>query len=204
MPSLWDYMSGKHLSNQWKQGEKWLFGRDPKLKKIDTHSEGQNQFFDQFLQQLMQSQQGQTMQQGEQGFGQAQDYLSGLLGPGGFEKFAQPFNQQFEQQIMPRIAEKFAGYGNSSGALSSGGFAQALSGGASDFQSKLAQLFSQLQQNAAGQLSSNYGNLQNNYNQQAQIGLNYEPFAYHQDPGKQGMFAPLLAALAKGVAGGGF
>jgi hypothetical protein len=205
---LTDYMLAKHLPGQWKKAEKWLFGRGPKLKQIPTGTEGQQQFGEELIQNLMNMLQGGgAYGQAQQGFGQAQDYLSGLLGPGAFEQFAQPYNQQFEQQVMPRIAERFAGFGNTSGALSSSGFAQALAGGASDFQSKLAQLFTQLQQNAAGQLSQNYGTTGQLFNQQAQIGLGYEPFAYYQQPGSQGNLATLLAALAKagaGAAGGGF
>jgi hypothetical protein len=182
--------------------KEWLFGKPPSTEKLPTVSPEQEKFFNQYLQQLMQSQNNPLMQQGQQGFGQAQDYYSGLLGPGAFEQFAQPYKQQFEQQIMPRIADRFAGYGANSGALSSTGFGQALAGGASDFQSKLAQLFSQLQMQAAGGLGQNYGNLQNNYNTQAQMGLGFQPFAYQQNPGMGGAWAQLAAAAMKTGAGG--
>ncbi len=180
----------------------WLFGKPPKTEKLPTGNPQQEQFFNQFIQQLMQSQNNPTMQQGQQGFGQAQDYLSGLLGPGAFENFSQPYNQQFEQKILPGIENKYAGFGNSSGALSSSGFGQAVGGAASDFQSQLAQLFSQLQMQASGGLSQNYGNLQNNYNTQAQIAGGYQPFAYLQNPGMGGAWAQLAAAAMKSGAGG--
>lgn len=186
-----------------------LFGEAPKIKKLPTGTAGQEKFFNQFIQQLMQMQGSPMMQQAQQGFGQAQGYLSGLLGPGAFEQFAQPYNQQFEQKILPGIENRYAGFGNSSGALSSSGFGQAIGGAASDFQSQLAQLFSQLQMQASGGLAQNYGNLQNIYNQQAQLAGAYQPFAYQQTPGSQGYFLPLAtsfiqaAGQSSGKGGGG-
>ena len=165
----------------------WL-GRDTRLQKKATGTPEAQQFGQDLLSQLQQ-----MMQQGG-GYQQSQEYLGGLFGPDAFNQFAQPYNQQFEQQVLPGIAERFAGFGNSSGALSSSGFGQALSGGASDFQSKLAQLFSQLQMQGAGQLS-------NNFNQQSQLGLGYQPFAYHEKPGMKSMGVEFLNALG-GAAGG--
>jgi hypothetical protein len=62
------------------------------------------------------------------------------------------------------------------GALSSSGFGQALGGAGAGLQSQLAQMFSSLQQQAAG---AQY----NQFNQMANQGLNYQPFAYYQQPG---------------------
>ena len=111
--------------------------------------------------------------------------------------------QQFEEQMLPQIAERFAG----GGALSSSGFGQALGGAASGLQSQLAQLFSQLQGQAAQQ---QYGQ----YNQLAQTGLNHQQFAYNKQQGSGGFLAPILggigtamgspigAALGQGIGGG--
>lgn len=165
----------------------WL-GRSAKIQKLPTGTPEQGQLNQNIIQQLME------MMQPGGGFGQSQEYLSGLFGPNAFENFAQPYNQQFEQQVLPGIAERFAGFGANSGALSSSGFGQALAGGASDFQSKLAQLFSQLQMQASGQLG-------NRFNQQSQLGLGYQPFAYNERPGMQSMGIQLMNALA-GAAGG--
>jgi hypothetical protein len=129
------------------------------------------------------------------GYSQSQDWLSSLFGDQAFNQFSQPYNQKFEQQVLPGIAERFAGFGNSSGALSSSGFGQALSGGASDFQSKLAQLFSQLQMQGAGQLG-------NQFNQQSQLALGYQPFAYHQKQGTVGAAIPMAQGMIAGARGG--
>lgn len=174
-----------------------LFGKPPSLEKLPTGSPEQSRFNTQLINQLMQQ------LQGGGGYGQSQDYLSGLFGENAFQNFSEPFNQQFQQQfqqeLMPRIAERFAGMGgNSSGALSSTGFGQALSGaaaqGSSNLQSQLAQLFSQLQMQGAGQLG-------NQFNQQASMGLGYQPFAYHEKPGMQGSFMPMLQGILTAGAG---
>jgi len=186
MPSLKDY---------------WL-GRDAKIQKLPTGTPQQENFANNLLNQLMQMQSG-IYGGAQQAFGQGQDYLKGLFGPEAFQNFSQPYNQQFEQQVLPGIAERFAGFGANSGALSSSGFGQALSGGASDFQSKLAQLFSQLQMQATGQLNQNLSNVGNLYNQQAGLGLGYQPFAYHEKPGIQSMGMQLLSSLAGSAGGSG-
>jgi hypothetical protein len=166
----------------------WL-GRDVQLQQKPTGTPEQGQFNQNIIQQLMQ------MMQPGGAYGQSQDWLSGLYGPNAFKNFSQPYNQQFEQQVLPGIAERFAGFGANSGALSSSGFGQALAGGASDFQSKLAQLFSQLQMQASGQIGQQF-------NQLANTGLNYQPFAYYERPGMQSMGMQFMNALA-GAAGGG-
>lgn len=166
----------------------WLFGSSPKLEKKDTGTAAQQQFGGQdlisFLQQQLTNQGG--------GFQQANQYDQGLLGngPQAFNQFSQPYMQQFQEQMLPQIAERFAGMG----ALSSSGFGQALGGAASNLQAQLAQLFSQLQGQAAGRQQGQFQNL-------SQVGLNYQPFAYHEKQGSTGFVAPFLTGLASG---GGF
>ncbi len=139
------------------------------------------------------------MQQGG-GFQQANQYDQNLLGggPEAYQNFSSPYLQQFQEQILPQIAERFGGMG----ALSSSGFAQSLGGAASGLQSQLAQLFSQLQGQAAQRQQGQFQNL-------SQIGLNYSPFAYHEKQGSTGFVSPFLTGLAQGGAfngggGGGF
>ena len=98
--------------------------------------------------------------------------------------------QQFNEQVLPQIAERFGGMG----ALSSSGFGQALGGAASGLQSQLAQLFSQMQQQAVGQEYGQFNNL-------SQQGLNYQPFAYQNEKGNTGIFGPLAAGIGYGVGG---
>lgn len=173
----------------------WLWGGAPELKKKATGSAEQQQFGSQDIIAWLQ----QAMNQGG-GYQQANQYDQNLLGngPEAFNQFSQPYMQQFEEQMLPQIAERFAG----NGALSSSGFGQALGGAASGLQAQLAQLFSQMQAQAAGRQQNNFQNM-------SQVGLNYQPFAYHEKQGSQGFVAPFATAVtsaavgsAKGGAGG--
>lgn len=170
--------------------DQFLFGAAPSTEKLDTGTKKQMKFGGDTLFNLLK----QMMQPGG-GYQQAQQYHNNILGggpgqggqEGAYNRFASPYMQQFEQQILPMIAERFAG----SGALSSSGFGQALGGAGAGLQSNLAQLFSQLQQQSAGQ---QYGQ----FNNMTGMGLGYQPFAYMQNPGSEG----LLPGMAKGFAQG--
>lgn len=165
----------------------WFFGSSPSLSKKDTGTQFQQQFGGMDLIQMLQ----QMMQSG--GLQQANQYDQSLLKnpQQAFEQFSQPYLQQFEEQMLPQIAERFAG----SGALSSSGFGQALGGASAGLQSNLAQLFSQLQNQAAGRQQNQFSNL-------SQIGLGYSPFAYHEKQGTTGFLAPFLTAVASAAAKG--
>ena len=165
----------------------WLFGSPDKLKKIDTGTKQQQGLHNNIL--------AQAMGMGQQGGGYdlANQYYNNFLGGNqqeAFNQFSAPYLQQFQEQILPRIAERFAG----GGALSSSGFGQALGGAASGLQSQLAQLFSQLQGQAAQQ---QYGQ----YNQLAQTGLNHQQFAYNKQQGSGGFLAPLLGGIGTAMGG---
>lgn len=171
----------------------WFFGSSPKLKKKPTGTPEQQQFGGQDLIAMLQKMMGQGG-----GFNQANQYDQSLLGQGpeAFNQFSSPYLQQFQEQIAPRIAEQYAG----AGALSSSGFGQALGGAGAGLSAQLAQLFSQLQGQAAGRQQGQFQNL-------SQIGLNYQPFAYHEKQGTAGFMAPFLTALAGNVnydSGSGF
>jgi len=164
----------------------WLFGSPDKLKKVDTGTKQQQALHNSILGQAM------GMSQGG-GYDLANQYFNNFLGGNqgeAFNQFSQPYLQQFQEQMLPQIAERFAG----AGALSSSGFGQALGGAASGLQSQLAQLFAQLQGQAAQQ---QYGQ----YNQLSQTGLNYQPFAYQKQAGSSGFLAPLLGGIATAAAG---
>jgi hypothetical protein len=164
--------------------KEFLFGSPDKLKKVPTGTKEQQALHKDILSQA------QNLAGG--GYDQAQQYYNSLLQPGNeaFQNFAAPFMQNFQEQIIPGIMERFAG----GGALSSSGFGQALGGAGAGLQSQLAQLFAQLQSQAAGAQT-------NQYNQLAQTGLNYQPFAYHQQQGSQGMMGPMMSGLTSAFAG---
>ena len=91
--------------------------------------------------------------------------------PEAYEKFAAPHLRQFQEQTIPMLAERFAGLGGGlgGGALGSTGFGQAVGGAGAQLQSNLANLYAQLQQQAA---QSAFGN----YNQLSSLALGLSPF----------------------------
>ena len=163
----------------------WLFGSEDKLKKVPNKTKEQDQLNNNILQQAM------GMSGSGGGYDLAQQYYNNFLGPNqqdAFNQFSAPYMQQFMEQILPQIAERFAG----GGALSSSGFGQAIGGAGAGLQAQLAQLFSDLQQKAAGQQY-------NQYNQLSQTGLNYDPYNYVKQQGSQGFLGNFTNALAQGV-----
>lgn len=77
-----------------------------------------------------------------------QAHIQKILG-GGTEAFEAPLMRQFQEQIIPGLAERFSGAG--AGAQSSSAFQQALGGAGADLAERLGALRGGLQQGAAGQ-----------------------------------------------------
>lgn len=82
-------------------------------------------------------------------FGQSADYYRDLLGndSADFDAFAAPQMRQYNESIMPGISEQFAGMG--SGGLSSSGFRNAQTQGATDLSERLGAIRAQLRQQGA-------------------------------------------------------
>lgn len=164
-----------------------LFGGNDRMNKVPTMSKPQQALLNQLMQML--SPQG-NLGQGNQG---AIDYQQQLMNPSSqaVEQFAQPYMNQFNQQTIPGLAERFAGMGAMGGGLSSSGFGQALGAAGGNLQAQLAQLKAGLGQQAAQSLMGQYGQLSG-------MGLNAQPFAYQQQ-------APsALGGMLQGWAQGGF
>jgi hypothetical protein len=177
-----------------KGASNFLLGSPDQLTKIPTGTKQQEGLHNNILSQAM------GMQQGGEGYDLANQYYNNLLGGNqqqAFDQFSQPYMQQFQEQMLPQIAERFAGMG----ALSSSGFGQALGGAASGLQGQLAQLFSQLQGQAAGQQYNQYNQFGKQHNELAQMGLNYQPFAYNKQQGSGGFLGPLLGAAGTALGG---
>lgn len=154
----------------------FLFGKESKMKQRPIQTPQQQQLFNSILSQLA------------QGSPQALQLLQSFLTPGqdGVEQFSQPYLQQFEEQIIPRIAERFAG-GAQGGALSSSGFAQALGGAGAGLQSQLAQLYSGRQQDAISKLLG------------LSQGLSSTPtFGFTQRPASTGILGGIFSGLGQG------
>jgi len=136
-----------------------------------------------FLQQLLQSS-GQNQQGAAQGFNQF------LPGGGGGKAITEQANKNFQQQTVPSILNAFG-----TGSKGSSSLNQALAAGASNLNTDLASMLSQMQLTAA----SGLGGLGQG---QAQIGATTPQFALEQ---KQQPFwqQALLAALGAGGQVGG-
>lgn len=164
-------------------------GKKDKNQQLSLQTPEQQQYLQNIFSQL--SGQGQA----GQNYGQAQNYYGDILGgnPDAYNRFAAPYIQNFEQQILPRLSERFAGLGGGlgGGVGGSSGFGQAIGGAGAGLQAQLANLYAQLQQNAAGQVTGQYNNL-------AQLGLGQRAFENTYQPGNLG----LVGGLAQGVAGG--
>lgn len=168
-----------------------LFGSDSKTEKLPNMNPEQLAHLKQMLQML-----GSEGKLG-QGHEQSIDRLLEMLDPSSEaqQRFADPYMQQFEQQTIPGLAERFAGAGATGGALSSSGFGQAIGGAGANLQSQLAQLKSQLQQSAAQDLMGQYNNL-------TQQSMSAQPFSYQQQPGQQGLVQSALQGWGQSGFGG--
>jgi hypothetical protein len=122
----------------------FLFGRPEETKRVSTLGAGQEPILANLLQ---------ALQGGGAGgaFGESADYYRDLLDPSGQaqEAFAAPALRQFQEELIPDLAERFAGMG--SGALSSSGFRNAATREAGSLSERLASMRAGLQgQGAAG------------------------------------------------------
>lgn len=161
-----------------------FFGGD-KMKKVPTMSKDQQNLLNQLMQML--GPQGQLGQGYQQGLGLQQQYMD--PNSEAVNQFAQPYVDQFNQQTVPGLAERFAGMGGMGGGLSSSGFGQSLSSAGGNLQNQLAQLKAGLGQQAAQSLMGQYG-------QMGQVGLNAQPFGYTKP--QQGMLPGFLNSWAQG------
>lgn len=160
----------------------WLWGSPTKIKKEQIYTPTQMQGLDVLggglagegggIQQLLQM---------------LMPYLQG--GPENFKKFAEPYQQQFQDEVLPGIAEQFAGYGGGmGGGLSSSGFGQALGGASRGFNRDLAQMYEQLRFGAGGQIS--------NLMQQM---FGAQPYAYGVQQASPGMFSTGVSSFLRGM-----
>lgn len=88
-----------------------------------------------------------------------------------YKNFEKPYMDQFEQQTLPGIAERFAGAGALGGGLSSSGFGQAVGGAGANLQTNLAQMKSGMGQDAMKSILDMYKS-------SLQSSLSAEPYAF--------------------------
>lgn len=160
----------------------FFMGTPSSIDQVTTQSKGQQGLSNQLMQML----------QSGGGMGGMQNYFNQMLGndESSFNQFAAPEMRRFNQEIIPSLANQFAGMG--SGALSSSGFRNAAVGAGADLSERLASMRANLRQNAVGQLGNFYGQ-----SQQPQFENVYRP----RSPGLLEQLAP-IAGQALGSMGG--
>lgn len=165
-----------------------LFGSKDKMSQVSTLDPSQKQALQSILGQLG------SMSGGGGAYSGAQNYLSSLLSgdPNAFAQFEAPYRQEFEQQTIPMLAERFAGLSPMGGGLSSSGFGQALGGAGAQLQAQLAGLHGNLRQGAASQAMGQFNNLAN-------LGLGTRTFENVYQPGSTGLMGGALQGLGSGL-----
>ena len=121
----------------------FLFGEKEKQQKLPLYSPGQETVM------------GQLRQGGEGQLPDMFQFLQQILSqdPKMMEQFQAPAMRQFNEQIIPGIAEKFSGMG----AQSSSGFTQALGGAGADLAERLGAQRAGMGSQAVAQLMSMLG-----------------------------------------------
>lgn len=166
-------------------GAAGLFSGNPDAeKKFQNLTPEQQQFLSTFIGDLQQS---------RGGYNKALNQTEQFLDPNSqaYRDFEDPYIREFEQQTVPGLAEKFAGYGAESGALSSSGFGQALGSAGANLKSTLANLKAQMMRTAAQDLFGQY-------NQQSATALGTNSFTNAYQPGTKGFGANALEGIAGG------
>jgi hypothetical protein len=170
----------------------FLFGKGDKNKQQNVLTGDQNNFLSQLFQQL-----GGLGGEGG-GMNNAMGLLQQYLDPNSdiYKNFEQPYLNEFNQQTIPGIAERFAGLGGGmGGGLQSGAFGQALSSAAGNLQSNLAQMKSGMQRNAIGDIFGQY-------NQMSNQGLGTRAFENQYQPGNTGFVGNAITGLTGGLGSG--
>lgn len=168
----------------------FLFGNKPENKQQSVLTGGQNNLLNQIISQLGQMQNG--------GFGDAMSILQQYLNPESdiYKNFEQPYLNEFNQQTVPGLAERFSGMGAMGGGLSSSGFGQALSSAGGNLQSNLAAMKTDRQRQSINDFLGQY-------NQQSGQALGTRAFENQYYPGTGGLFGNLLGSLGSGLGSAG-
>lgn len=123
-------------------------------------------------------------------FGESADYWRDILDndPSAMQAFEAPEQRRFNEQIIPDLAEQFAGMG--AGGLSSSGFRNAAVGAGTDLSERLASMRAGLRQNAASNLF-NVG----------QAGLQQHSQYQQTDPGSEGFLSNVISGIGGAIPG---
>lgn len=127
-------------------GGSFFGGSKGNFQQVGRFTPQQQQLLNSILPMLQQSQ------------GQGFDYLNSILGndPQSFSQFEAPAMRQYQQEILPQIAERFAGLG-SHGSQNSSAFQQTLGQSGRELSQNLASMRQNLKGNALNQLTGLLG-----------------------------------------------
>lgn len=187
MASWWEYLLPLGLGSAFTPGmNEFMLGSKHKMKPFNKGAMSA-------LEQLIA--QGGGLQNNPL-YGAGSDFYKQILSddPAAFAQFEAPLKQQFEQQTVPGIAERFAGMGTGGGASSSSGLQNSLAQAGKEFSTNIAGLRSGLKMQAA-QGALQYAQSPIQMLMQA-IGL--MPSQYYEIPGQPG----LIQGAANSFAGG--
>ena len=161
----------------------FLFGKKEKMQQIPTMTGGQSQLLNDYVGALTGKQQmGGPM-------GQNLSFLSDLLSgsPETMDKFSAPYMRQFNEQVVPGIAERFAGMG-SGGNLLSGSFGQQMGQAGAGLEEQLASMRGQMGLQASGILGNMMGQA-----------FGARPFENVMRPATPGLFGSMAPGFGQGA-----
>lgn len=177
----------------WDDLGSFFFGSDPSYEQVNRQTPEQQKAMQGYFNNPIQN--SSTYQAGN-------NWIQNILSndPSSYSAFEGPLMQQFQQQIIPQIAERFGGLaGNAGSSALNNSLAQA----GSNLSTNLGGIRAGLQQNAVNQglqyAQQPYSNLLG--------GLGVNAFENVQNQGQQGLAGPLFGAVGASAAnplGGAF
>lgn len=169
----------------------FLFGKRDKTKSLNVLSPEQKQALSEYFSNGIER---------SPIYSSGASFLQNLLSgsPEAYQSFEAPYMQNFQQNILPAIAERFAGMGTGAGASSSSALYNSLAQAGRNLQTDLAGLRSGLQMQALPQA---LGYAQQPYSNKL-AGLGVRPFENIYQPGSTGLFGGLTSGLASGLGTG--
>ena len=165
----------------------FLFGSDPEMVQTSRFTPQQERAFGQFWDNPIN--QSPLYRSGSNWL---QNILSGS--PEAFQAFEAPLMNQFNEQIVPAIAERFGAIAGNRG---SSGLSNSLAQAARGLSTDIAGVRAGLQQGAAGQ-ALNYA--QQPYSNMLS-GFGIQSFENNERPGREGLISPILSGIGAAFAG---
>ena len=191
MSSLRSFSPLTMSGQDWKKTGQFLFGKGPHLEKFRTLNTDQKRYLNDIFSQLK----GQNINLSQSPlYQQGSSYLSNLLSgsPESTAAFEAPIKREFNEQIMPGIAEQFAGVGG----LRSSGFQQQATQAGAGLAERLQALRSALQMQGAGEaLGYAQAPAQQAYGY-GSLGLGTQPFGYQNFPQQKGSISSIAQLLS--------